>query len=290
MRNLIFVFALLLTVFSSCNKDDDFAPVVDGVGIEDTLDPQIEDEEDEDEEQGENDEQNEDEDEDNNEEELCLFSSSKLEGDFSFTQAKTFKRNAKGQVVEVSLAQNGGIIRKAKISYTEEGILRGIIIDSAGRQDAVSFDAKGRPVDIASQFTTGEKSQTKFVLDNKDRITKKIVLKDGETTGETEYFYSADNIKAIRGFSIHSNGIKIPFERLYKFHEKGLNPFALDPYISGIVLGENVSKNLVTEMSNFNGAQLEVDYTLNNSLFPSSATKISATDGKQKEVFELECF
>ena len=298
MRNLLIVLALVFTFLTSCQKDNDFVPANDPQ--EEVQDPVInDDEQDNDDNDNQEEEENNEEDEQDNEQEddeeeeddaldFCFVETATLIGN-GFEHQIIFERTALGRLEEIIVLKDGVVTKKADINYRTNGKLRAMAITQNGRQDLVSFTTDGEPVDMSSTFSDGTKKETKYGLDSKGRIIKKIVRKDGKTTSELNYIFEGENIVAQEGFALTSSGHEIPLDRNYTYDEEGLNPMAIDPYIMQIALGENTSKNLVTQMKTATGIQFEASYVLDENSFPIKGSYETIADGEMAEVFEMEC-
>ena len=300
MRNLIFVLVLAFTFFASCKGDDDFAPVDNGVELEEVIDIDNEDQEDEDnddeddqdneDDANDNNDDDEDEDEDEEEQELsdCFLFESVLVGQ-DFKNVTLFDRNALGRLETITVKKNGSLTLKAKINYRSNGKLRAAVITRNSSESFVSFDIDGRPVDMRTTKSNGDETDTKYGLDDKGRIIRQIVRSKGETISERNYNYSNDNIASMTGFRVTSNGNKINVETFYKYDFIGLNPLAVDPYLAQIVLSSNVSKNLLTEIITGTGTQFKAEFQIDENLFPLYAKIETTADGKMEKEFVVKC-
>lgn len=314
MRNLIFVFALVFALFTSCNDDDGFTPIDDQTGTEqpvdtgnDEDDQQEEDDDNNDQEDDQEDEgggdeednQDEDEDEDDQEDEndnndpdasTSCFLTKFVKAGTGFEFVTGFERDNKGRVREIVQFSNGKLLQEVKINYSTNGTLRAMRMDASnGAQTNIHFDEKGRPVDGNTKLASGKVTTIHFALDNQDRIIKEIYRVEGKTVREMNYIFDGDNIAGEEGFLLRADGTKDIHKAKFQYETKGLNPYFFDQYVAHIALLENVSKNLRTAVINASGNKtLTIEYDLDNNLLPRAA-KFDTAGGSFKAEYNTDC-
>ena len=305
MKNLIFVFAILFTVFTSCADDDGLAVLVQEQEMEQVDDTNNTDDDDQDDQDNNDNDDNDDNNgnddddgggnggDDNNIDEECFLIKTSLEGN-GFDTGTAYERNAEGRITEILRIRNGETILEASANYRPDGTLRALVIVSGEKKTNYHFDEDGLPLDGNSTLSDGTVNTIHLTLDSQNRIIKRIIREGGKDIAEFNFLYSGDILKSQEGYVIRTlssgNEVTIDLHRFYKYDEKSANPFALDPYVAQLALGKNISAHMVTEMSTGTGVQFEASYELDSNSFPTFGKYFSPADGDMTENFTSDCF